>query len=109
MDGCSIVLIANGEKRLKNAANKVQRGMNIIYSNCVSHIKIDKTTLKSNKYSTLLYNEESNIAIILQRDGKIKKQQLVASVPSDSICEIEFNAIHSWNIESDYAPELFFL
>ena len=108
MVDCSMVLIDNKEKILNNAISKVQNGMNIIYSNCISHIKIDKTTLKTNKYNTLLYNEENNIAIILQRDGKIQKQELIDKIPSESLCEVEFNPIHPWNIKTDYAPELLF-
>ena len=82
--------------------------MNTVYSNCISHIKIDNTTLKTNKYNTLLYNEENNIAIALQRDGKISKVELITKVPEHNICEVKFNSVHSGITEANYVPELFF-
>ncbi len=105
---CSISLIKDNPKTLNRSLSKVQNGINIIYSNCISHIKIDKDTLKTNKYDTLLYNEDNNIAIILQKDGKIKKQELIEKVPENSINEIKFTRLHNSDIEKKDQFEILF-
>ena len=43
------------------ALNNIKEGINIIYSNCISELKIGNKKISNREFDTFLYNEESGI------------------------------------------------
>ena len=62
---------------LYTALGQVKGGINIIYSNCTCNFKIGNQEVTTRQFDTFLYNEESDILIMLMRGGKATKEDMV--------------------------------
>ena len=57
------------------ALEQVKDGISIIYSNCTCNFKIGSQEIKNRQFDTFLYNEESDVLIMLMRGGKATKEE----------------------------------
>ena len=62
---------------LYTALNQIKGGTNIIYSNCTCNFKIGNEEISTRQFDTFLYNEESDILIMLMRGGKATKEDMI--------------------------------
>ena len=96
---------------LLTALNKIQEGMNIIYSNCVCHFKVGDEVITNREFDTILYNEESDILILLMRNGKAKKEDIIKYLDENNkkYAEVTFDASVLENYQNDDSiPEIWF-
>ena len=66
--------IQNNSDELYLALEKIATNDVIIYNNVISSLKINKQLVKHCQFETIIYSEESDTAILLTRDGKVKSQ-----------------------------------
>lgn len=64
-------------EELYTALNQIDKGMSIIYSNLICNFKIGNQQVKTRQFDTALYNEESDILIMLMRGGKATKKDII--------------------------------
>lgn len=62
---------------LSAALSQIKDGMNIIYSNCTCNLVLGNQTIKTRQFDSILYNEESDILIMLMRDGLVTKEDVI--------------------------------
>lgn len=95
---------------LYNALNQIKDGMNLIYSNCISELKIGDKKIRNREFDTFLYNEESEVLIMLMRGGKVTKEELIKYLEykNKEYCEITFLPPHEEYKDGDNVPELWF-
>ena len=96
---------------LLTALSKIQEGMNIIYSNCVCHFKVGDEVITNREFDTILYNEESDILILLMRNGKAKKEDIIKYLDENNkkYAEVTFDASVLENYQNDDSiPEIWF-
>lgn len=97
-------------EELINAINKINGGLNIIYSNVKCDLTIGSEKVISRQFDTILYNEESDILIMLSRDGLVKKEDMIKYLENNNkrYIEISFNYEIFDYKEKDNVPELWF-
>ena len=59
------------------ALEQVKDGISIIYSNCTCNFKIGSQEISTRQFDTFLYNEESDVLIMLMRGGKATKEDMI--------------------------------
>ena len=97
-------------EELFNAMSNINDGLNIIYSNVKCNLNIGKQKINSRQFDTILYNEESNILIMLMRDGLVFKEDIIKYLEDkgNEYVEINFDySIFDYK-EKDNVPELWF-
>ena len=67
-------------EELETALGKIEDGMSIIYSNCTCNFKIGNQEIKNRQFDTFLYNEDSDVLIMLMRGGKATKEDMIKSL-----------------------------
>lgn len=93
------------------ALQQLKDGINIIYSNCTCDLKIGSQTIKNRQFDTILYNEESDILILLMRGGKATKQDIIKYLEKNNkqYGEVTFDSTAFDDYyDSDNVPELWF-
>lgn len=65
-------------EELLTAMNQIKDGINIIYSNLTCSFKIGNQEINTRQFDTILYNEESDVLIMLMRGGKATKQDMIS-------------------------------
>lgn len=96
-------------EELINAMNNIKDGLNIIYSNVKSNLNIGDSKITSRQFDTILYNEESDILIILMRDGIVNKEDMIKYLNENNKRYVEINFDYEINYkEKDNVPELWF-
>lgn len=96
---------------LYNALSNIKKeGPNILFTNCMSQLKIGKNNIISRQFDTCLYSEENDLLILLMRDGEKTSQDI-----RDYLNErgIPFHEVIFSNLEDKYkndpeVPELWF-
>lgn len=73
----NIYAIQNNVEELKFALSKLDKGINYIYTNCTYDLKIGWKKIKSKKFDTFLYNEESDTIIMLLKNGIVNKKDII--------------------------------
>ena len=98
-------------EKLIPALKNITDGMNYIYSNCTFDFKIGRKIIKSRKFDTFLYNEESDVLIMLMRDGKVNKEDIIEYLEKNNkpYCEINFYPLYDSFEEKDNIPEIKFV
>ena len=97
-------------EELLNAMSNINDGLNIIYSNVKCNLNIGKQKINSRQFDTILYNEESNILIMLMRDGLVFKEDIIKYLEDKGKEYVEINfdySIFDYK-EKDNVPELWF-
>ena len=97
-------------EELYNALNNINDGLNIIYSNVKSDLYIGKEKVKSRQFDTILYNEESDILIMLARAGIANKEDVIKYLDSNGkrYVEIDFD-YRIFDYKEKYnVPEIWF-
>ncbi len=64
-------------EELETALNQIKDGISIIYSNCTCNFKIGSQEIKNRQFDTFLYNEDSDVLIMLMRGGKATKKDMI--------------------------------
>ena len=80
-----IYIIKDDTIFLDKILDKFTQGLNILYNNCLCHIRMDGEVIRTNKFPTILYNEDNNIYVILCSDGIIKNEDLKKVLNKKSI------------------------
>ena len=106
-----IYAIQNDVNELDFALNKLDKGINYIYSNCTFDFKIGWTKIKSKKFDTFLYNEESDVLIMLMRGGKVNKEKIIEYLEKNNkpYSEINFYPLYDTFEGKDNIPEIRFV
>lgn len=98
-------------EELLNALNQIKNGMNIIYSNCTCSLTIGNETIESRQFDTVLYNEESDILILLMRGGKATKEDIIKYLEENNkqYAEVTFDSslLNEYQ-DGDNIPEIWF-
>lgn len=95
---------------LQTALGQVKEGFNIVYSNCVCDIKIGPQELATRQFDTFLYNEESEVLIMLMRSGKATKDDIIQYLEANNkpYGEVTFTSFEDEFQDGDDLPELWF-
>ena len=101
--------IQNYPAELYSALNNVKGGLNIIYSNVYSVITIGGRRIIGKNFDTFLYNEESDILIMLMKNGKATKQDIINYLEDNNkrYVEVTFDLRRDFKTD-DSIPELWF-
>ena len=85
--------------------------MNIIYSNLKCFFKIGNNIISNRKFDTMLYNEESDLLIMLMRDGIVNKEDIINYLEKNNkkYTEITFTPSLSEYHNSSDIPEIWFV
>lgn len=97
-------------EQLFTALNQLKNGINIIYSNCTCEIKLASQNISTRQFDTFLYNEDSDILIMLMRGGKASKEQIIKYLEDNGkqYTEITFAPSVIDYKDGDNIPELWF-
>ena len=98
-------------EELTTALNKIGAGLNIIYSNLVSKLKVGNNIISGRNFDTILYNEESDILILLMTGGKVTKKDIINYLEENNkrYVEVTFNPCNVIDLEDkDKLPEMWF-
>lgn len=92
------------------ALNKIDKGMNYVYSNCAFDFKIGKRKIRNRKFDTFLYNEESDTLIMLMSGGLVNKDHIINFLENNNkpIVEINFRTKYDDYKVDDNLPEILF-
>lgn len=98
------------DEELYTALEQIKEGMNIIYSNCYCTFTIGDKEIKSRQFDTFLYNEESDILIMLMRGGKVTKDDIIKYLDEHDkeYSEVTFAPSIAFYDDGDNVPELWF-
>ena len=106
-----VYAIQNNIEELKKALLQIEKGFNYIYSNCMFSIQLGNQKIKSRQFDTFLYNQESDILIMLMRNGQVSKEDIIDYLKSNNkeFSEITFTHLEDINYKnSKKLPELYF-
>ena len=97
-------------EELLTALTQIKEGMNIIYSNLTCAFRIGSKDIKTRQFDTILYNEESDILIMLMRGGQAKKEDMIKYFEDNNkqYTEVSFAPTIEYYRDSDSIPELWF-
>ena len=97
-------------EELLTALTQIKEGMNIIYSNLTCAFRIGSKEIKTRQFDTILYNEESDILIMLMRGGQAKKEDMIKYLEDNNkqYTEVSFAPTIEYYRDSDSIPELWF-
>ena len=97
-------------EELLTALTQIKEGMNIIYSNLTCAFRIGSKDIKTRQFDTILYNEESDILIMLMRGGQAKKEDMIKYLEDNNkqYTEVSFAPTIEYYRDSDSIPELWF-
>lgn len=77
MTNLDIWAIEFNKKELDKALSKIKKGTtSILYTNCISELKIGEDAYISKQYDTCIYNSESDLLILIMRDDKKSNQKV---------------------------------
>lgn len=110
MSNLDIWAIQYYPEELITALKQIKDGMNIIYSNMTCSFKISNINIDSRQFDTILYNEESDILIMLMRGGVAKKEDIIKFLEDNNkpYSEVTFSpSVIEYN-DKDIIPELWF-
>ena len=69
--------IQTDSEELATALDQIDDGISFIYSNCTCNFKIGNQEIKNRQFDTFLYNEDSDVLIMLMRGGKATKEDMI--------------------------------
>ena len=97
-------------EELLTALTQIKEGMNIIYSNLTCAFRIGSKEIRTRQFDTILYNEESDILIMLMRGGQAKKEDMIKYLEDNNkqYTEVSFAPTIEYYRDSDSIPELWF-
>jgi hypothetical protein len=95
---------------LATALKQIREGFNIVYSNCVCDIRIGSQEITTRQFDTFLYNEESEVLIMLMRGGKASKEDIIKYLEANNkpYGEVTFAHLKDEFQDGDDLPELWF-
>ena len=95
---------------LYTALDQIKGGTNIIYSNCTCNFKIGNQEVSARQFDTFLYNEESDILIMLMRDGGVSKEDMIKYLEGKGMdyYEVTFAPSISEYEDNNAIPEIWF-
>ncbi|MCH5167026.1 MAG: hypothetical protein J1F35_03950 [Erysipelotrichales bacterium] len=59
------------------ALDQIKSGLSIIYDNCVSMLSIGRNIIHSRIFDTVIYNEESDVLIMIMKDSPATKEDAI--------------------------------
>lgn len=112
LNNCDIWAIQYYPEVLQTALENIKTGEKVIlYKNCSSKFKIGDKLISNRQFDTILYSEESDLLILLMRDGKATYEQIIIFLSKNKINYIEHDLkeINKEDYEDgDDIPELWF-
>ena len=97
-------------KKLYTALNRIEDGVNIIYSNVISHLELNNVEVLGRYFNTVLYNDDKKIMIMLM-DGCIANKSDIVKYLSQhkkTFVEVKF-MINRQKNNSDEEREFWFV
>ena len=97
-------------EELQTALNQIKTGTSIIYSNCTCDLKIGNQEISTRQFDTFLYNEESDVLIMLMRGGVAKKEDIIKYLEQNkkNYGEVIFSPSIVEYEDGDDIPEIWF-
>ena len=95
-------------EELLTALNNIRDGLSIIYTNASSTLKIGDQTIIGRNFDTFLYNEDSDILIMLMSGGKVTKEDMISYLENNSKRYVEVTFEEDQYIDEDNIPEILF-
>ena len=85
--------IQEDPNELYTALDQIKEGLSIIYSNCICDFNVGENSVISRRFDTILYNEESDVFIMLMKNGEASKEDMLAYLEKKNkrYAEITFN------------------
>ena len=97
-------------EELETALQQIGEGFNIVYSNCVCDIRIGSQEIVTRQFDTFLYNEDSEVLIMLMRGGNASKDDIIKYLEANNkpYGEVTFARLEDEFQDGDNLPELWF-
>ena len=97
-------------EELYTALSNIKDGLNIVYTNVNSEFKLGNKIVKGRFFDTFLYNEDSDIIIMLMKGCKVTKYDIFNYLEKNNKRYVEVNFIPMKNVTKDKnnLPELWF-
>ena len=97
-------------KKLYTALNRIGDGVNIVYSNVISNLKLDNENIVGRSFNTVLYNDDKKILIMLMDGCIANKSDIVKYLAQNNkkFVEIRF-MINKQKNNSDEEREFWFV
>ena len=95
---------------LETALKNINNGISIIYSNIISRLIIANQTLVIN-FNTVVYNEQSDILIMLMKGSKVSKEDIIKYLENNKkrYVEVTFNPKELYyDVNDSTLPEIWF-
>ena len=98
------------KEELAFSVSKIKEGFNYIYSNLVCTFTIGNQKVTTKCFDTMLYNEESDILILLLKDGIVTKEDLIQELEKNGkeYGEITFDELDNEEVFEENLPEFWF-
>lgn len=99
------------KEELEFSVSQIKEGFNYVYSNLVCSFIIGNEKITTKCFDTILYNEESDILIMLLRNGVVSKEDLIQELEKNGkeYGEITFDKMDDEEINLDEnLPEFWF-
>lgn len=95
---------------LAYSVSQIKDGFNYIYSNLLCFFFVGDKEITTKRFDTILYNEESDILIMLLKGGAATKQDLIDELEKNGkeYGEITFDKLDDEEILDDNLPEFWF-
>lgn len=70
--------VQDDPRELYTAMDQIKEGLSIIYSNCICDFSVGGHSILSRRFDTVLYNEESDVLILLMKSGEATKKDMIS-------------------------------
>lgn len=102
--------IQDDPNELYTALDQIKEGLNIIYSNCICDFTVGENRVISRRFDTILYNEESDVLIMLMKNGKASKEEMIAYLEKNNkrYAEITFSKEDEFYDSNSTSKEIWF-
>ena len=91
------------------ALAQIKRGVSIIYDNCVCGMSIGSNIIHSREFSTAIYNEESDVIILVMKTSKASKEDAVKYLSEKGLPFVEVTFTETEEKSDDFdVPVIWF-
>ena len=100
--------IQNYPEKLYTALNKIDKGLNIIYSNTLSRLLVGNHITYNINYNTIIYNNDSDILILIENND-ITKDEIINYFEKNKkkYVEVTFYSFKN-NFDNNKLPEIWY-
>lgn len=111
MTNLDIWAIEFSEKELDKALSNIKNeGTNILYTNCISELKLGENSYISKQYDTCIYNKENDLLILIMRNEEKTNHKVREYLNNKNILfhEVRFTNLNDVYVEDTNVPKLWF-